>query len=172
VWHDFVTDEGGGILDLVTRVRGGSRVDALRFVAALAGIKLQDYVPSAADCQRWAQGQRDLERSLPNARLWWRTAIQMTEALLESLKVALFDPRLPKPGSCEVQETEEMLTALRRKDGAELVSEFRWWLENYPDMTAAMVLWARRRDREERRALDALLQARDRNILRRGRASW
>src|SRR5689334_18557606 len=35
LWHDFTTGEGGGILDLVVRVVGGSRQDALRWVADL-----------------------------------------------------------------------------------------------------------------------------------------
>src|SRR5690348_3829959 len=33
LWHDFTTDEGGGVLDLVVRIRGGTRQDALRWLA-------------------------------------------------------------------------------------------------------------------------------------------
>jgi hypothetical protein len=39
-WHDFVSGDGGGVLDLIQHVRGGSRADALKFVAELAGLTL------------------------------------------------------------------------------------------------------------------------------------
>lgn len=38
VWKDFVTNEGGGVLALVVRIRGGTRQDALRWVADFAGV--------------------------------------------------------------------------------------------------------------------------------------
>src|SRR5262245_48572967 len=32
VYHDFVDDTGGGTLDMITRIRGGGRQDALRWL--------------------------------------------------------------------------------------------------------------------------------------------
>jgi hypothetical protein len=61
VWHDFTTDEGGGVLDLVARIRGGDRQDALRWLAAFAGIRLDQ---SAAD----RRGSRSLGHALPGSR--------------------------------------------------------------------------------------------------------
>jgi hypothetical protein len=40
LWHDFVTHDGGGILDLIVHVRGNSYQDALRWLADLVGIPL------------------------------------------------------------------------------------------------------------------------------------
>jgi len=40
-WHDFVTGEGGGVLDLVQRIRGCNRADALRWLSETVGIPLE-----------------------------------------------------------------------------------------------------------------------------------
>lgn len=158
VWHDFKTDEGGGVLALVQRVRGGNRADALRCVAELAGVPLDNTPVSAEDRARWALKRRDLEITLPTARYWQRAAVCMAEELLASIKVALFDATVPQPAIGEVGDVESLLSALRRADGVALVSEFRWWLERYPGMTAALVRQARHRERVARRALLAYLR--------------
>src|SRR5262245_1238259 len=64
VWHDFVTDDGGGILDLIQRIRGGSRADALRRCADLAGVPLRDRPLSREDRARWAVERHALEADL------------------------------------------------------------------------------------------------------------
>jgi len=38
VFHDFVTDQGGGVLALVQTARGCSKADALRWLADFAGV--------------------------------------------------------------------------------------------------------------------------------------
>ena len=45
VWHDFTANEGGGVLDLVVRIRGCSRQDALRWLADFTGILLDKQQP-------------------------------------------------------------------------------------------------------------------------------
>src|ERR1017187_7791338 len=60
VWHDKRDDIGGGVLDLVVRVRGGNRADALRWCADLAGVALEDRPLSAEDRARWAAERRQL----------------------------------------------------------------------------------------------------------------
>jgi hypothetical protein len=154
VWHDFPTGDGGGILDLVVRVRGGSRQDALRWCADLAGVPMDDTPLSAADRARWAAERRELERSLPTAHYWQRAAVALTEELLDSLKLALFDMTQPQPGTDEVFEVENRLASLRRKDGAALVEEYQRWLEQRPGLTAGLVRVAKRREQEQRRALE------------------
>jgi hypothetical protein len=154
VWHDFATDEGGGILDLVVRVRGGSRQDALRWCADLAGVPMDDTPLSAADRARWAAERRELERNLPTAQYWQRAAVALTEELLNSLKLALFNPGQPQPGVDEIFEVENRLTSLRRKDGAALVEEYRLWAKQRPGLTAGLVRVAKQREREQLRALE------------------
>jgi hypothetical protein len=72
VWHDFVSGECGGILDLVQRIRGGNRADALRYAADLAGVPLDNKPLSAVDRARWGAERREFERDLPAARYWRR----------------------------------------------------------------------------------------------------
>ena len=153
VWHDFVTNDGGGLLDLVTRVRGGNRADALRWCSDLAGVPLEDKPLSPADRLRWAAERRDIERDLPTARHWQRAVVALTEELLDTLKTALFDPMLPQPEIGEIFHVENLLASLRRKDGAALVAEYRWWLECYPGITAGLVRSAKQRERAARRAV-------------------
>jgi hypothetical protein len=161
VWKDFASNEGGGILDLVARVRGGGRADALRWVADLAGVPLDNTPISAEDRARWAVERRDTERSLPTARYWQRAAVCMAEELLNSLKAALFDPTLPQPDVGEIASVENLLGSLRRVDGAALVAEYKWRLERRPGMTAALVHVAKQREQAARRALLEYLKRAD-----------
>src|ERR1017187_2521263 len=95
LWHDFPTGEGGGVLDLVVRVRGGSRQDALRWVADLAGCPLDDRPLPASDRADWVKRQRHIDRELPKARLWLRSVLALGEDQLDRLKAALVDRTLP-----------------------------------------------------------------------------
>ena len=157
VWHDFVSDAGGGVLDLVICIRGGNRADALRWLADLAGVPMDDTPLSPEDRERWAAERRELERDLPAARYWRRAAVNMGEELLDSLKTALVDPMLPQPETGEIGHVENVLHSLQRIDSAALVAEYRWWLEHHPGLTAAMVASAKRLERAQRRALLAYL---------------
>jgi hypothetical protein len=161
VWHDFVSNEGGGILDLIVRVLGGTRADALRWAAEFAGIPLNNKPLSAADRAQWVQERRALERDLPEARYWRRTAISMAEELSGMLKAGLVDRTLPQPRIGEIGDIDAMLRGIQRTDGAALVAEFDWWREHYPGMTAAMVRAAKTRERSERRAVETYLRLSD-----------
>ena len=72
------------------RVRGGTRAEALRWVADLAGIQLDDKPLSAEARARWAAERRELDRDLPDARLWRRAAISLAEELLDE-RAAVFE---------------------------------------------------------------------------------
>jgi hypothetical protein len=165
VWHDFKTDEGGGVLDLVARIRGGGRQDALKWVAQFAGVGLDDRPLSPAEKQRWAEQRREVNRELPAARYWKRAAINMSEDLLSLLKARLFDPT-PDPEDLsqpvelngrEIFDVEQMLSRLRRLDGCELTQEFTWWMEHHPGMTTGMIHAAQNLEAAEGRALRAYL---------------
>jgi len=159
VYFDFVTGDGGGVLDLVMRVRGGTRRDALRWAADFAGVPLDDRPLSAGDRARCAAEQGQMERDLRQARHWRRTAVRLTEDLLCELKSAFFDPMAEeKPSSLELQALTRLLARLERLEGRALVDEYRWWAERCPHTTALMARWGRDRERAERRALLAYLR--------------
>ena len=111
VWHDFGTDEGGGVLDLVVRIRGGSRADALRFVADLAGIPLEPM--PAADLERQRAARLEIERLRRDARYWRRAAVDMAEGILDQAKAALFDATMPRPDVGEIRSMTDMLARLQ-----------------------------------------------------------
>jgi hypothetical protein len=153
VWHDFRDNIGAGVLDLVVKVRGGNRADALHWCADLAGVPLEDTPLSAADRARWAQERRRLEQELPEARLWRRAAIEMSEQLLDVLKRAFFGGPSERIDFDGIRDTTRLLARLQRIDGAELVAEFHSWMKSHPRLTSAMVQAARRRETAARRAL-------------------
>jgi hypothetical protein len=77
LWHDFTTGEGGGVPDLVGRIRGSSRADALRWSADLAGVPIEDEPLPAEKRDRWAREWQQLERNLPAARYLPRGSAQV-----------------------------------------------------------------------------------------------
>ena len=54
-WFDFRDNVGGGVLDLIRRVRGCGRGDALRWLAELNGITLDDRPLSPAERREYAR---------------------------------------------------------------------------------------------------------------------
>lgn len=158
LWHDFTTDEGGGVLDLVVRVRGGSRQDALRWVADLVGYPLDDRPLPARERSRWVKQQRQIARELPNARLWLRSALALGEEILDRLKSALADPKLPPPGVGEIAWWTTRLRAWRGLDDTGLVAEYLSWARHQPGLTGGLVHVARMRETAERRALFAYMR--------------
>lgn len=151
LWFDHATGEGGGVLDLVVRVRGGSRQDALRWVAERAGIPMDPAPLSIAQRACWAAERRHLERELPRARLWQQAAVQLAEELLYELKRGLTDRTAPlRPEIGELRDVTSLLDHLRRIDGQELVTEYSTWRVDYPGWTSAMVRAAASRERAGR----------------------
>jgi hypothetical protein len=153
VYHDFVDDSGGGVLDLVVRIRGGSRQEALKLVADFAGLPLQDQPLSPEDRRRWARERREIEQHLTNAQYWRRGAVNLFEEALDRLKAALFDPTLPWPEVNETYNTERLLSRLQGLEGHELVVEYCEWAREQPHITAHLVGWAKKQERVERAAL-------------------
>lgn len=62
LWSDHATDQGGGILDLVVLVNGGTKADAYRWIADEFG--LADDKPGAEDRRRWAERMRTREAAI------------------------------------------------------------------------------------------------------------
>jgi hypothetical protein len=80
VWHDFVTDEGGGVLDLIVQIRGGSRQEALRWLADFAGMII-DHPLTRVERERYRRQSAVAEREA-NDLVRWR------DGLLEALRQA------------------------------------------------------------------------------------
>jgi hypothetical protein len=157
-WHDFVTGEAGGLLDFVMKVRGGARADALRWCADLAGVPLDDSPFTAADRARWARERRALERDLPIAKYWRRTAVLLCDEKLVVLKASAFDPTADAPAPVEIADWTREQARLSRLDGATLVQVYREAARREPAVTAGMVRWARDRERAEAQALCRYLE--------------
>jgi hypothetical protein len=158
-WYDFVTGDGGGVLALVQRVRGGTRAEALRWIAEFAGVPLGQPVPSQTRIEhaRRLQERGQLDCELPKARHWRRAALAMSEELLKVLKMAIFDQAADVSLVEEIQETERLLSRLRRVDGAELVGEYHWWAQHYLQLTMGMIRASETLELAEQRALHVYL---------------
>jgi len=79
VWFDHARNEGGGLLDFIARVRGGTLAEALSWAARLAGVRLdQDErrpapVVDLAAAQSWRRAEmQQVERMLDDhSELLW-----------------------------------------------------------------------------------------------------
>jgi hypothetical protein len=74
VWHDFVTGEAGGILDLIARIRGGNRADALRWAAHFVGVELDDLQANAKGRKAWAEWRHSASAAAEGIA-YWRDAL-------------------------------------------------------------------------------------------------
>ncbi len=139
VWHDFVTGEGGGVVDFVVRVRGCDRKTALEWLALYAGVPLDDKPPSPERRKRWAQERCELERIRLDASYFADAAALLAEGALEELS----------PTDPERAVHAALLAALRVSPEA----EYRSWLRKSPAMAAALVYAGRERSKRLQIAL-------------------
>lgn len=136
-WFDHRDGKGGGVLDLIQRVRGRTRSDALQWLADLNGVTV-DSRPHR-DRATIAALRQILRKSS-----YFACAVRiMAEAALESL--ATEDPnRATFTG---------LLVALRTSPRAEYMS----WRGHQPKLTAALVRAGQERDKRLQRGLAAYL---------------
>ena len=173
-WSDYARHEGGGIIDFVILIRGGSRQDALRWLSELVGVALDDRPMSSTDRQNWARERAVIERELPTARLWRRAAVALGSELLETLTAELNNPATSAQANVgEIADLTRRLNHWRcrldpdrprdREDlkspAAQLVDEYGVWRESDPGLTAAMVRAGRKWGQVDRSALAAWLSA-------------
>ncbi len=71
-WHDFVTGEGGGILDLVCRVLECDRTSALQWVADLSGLPLDGRPLTHTERQAFTHRRRRSEQLARDVADWER----------------------------------------------------------------------------------------------------
>jgi hypothetical protein len=150
VWMDFVTNEGGGVLDLVAAIRGGTRREAYQWLADWAGVPSPARVPDASARSRWLEEQRFVNEFLPRARRWRRGMAFLTEELLELLKAPLLQPVTGDLELGEIYRTERLLSRLRRLDGAELVREYFWWWETDQELARLLTHWSAQLEADQR----------------------
>ena len=87
-WRDHRDNTGGGVLALVSKLRGGSSQDARKWLADLAGVALDVRKLSAQERRRWIEERAAVRRNLRVARYWLRAALAMGEDALAELKTA------------------------------------------------------------------------------------
>jgi len=75
-WHDFAANEGGGLIDFVARVRGCDRKAALEWLAACAGVPLDQQTET--ERRQWA---RRMQTARPEAEKLAAWKIETLEAL-------------------------------------------------------------------------------------------
>jgi hypothetical protein len=147
-------------LDLVVRVHGGTRQDALKWIAELSGVSLQQ--TTAQDLSLMQQTRSAMERDMPDATLWRHAAVEMGEELLSALKEGLYNPAAKmQPEEGEIAALTSRVAVWKKLSGESLVEEFRRQQDKHPEMTAQMVEAARTEEREIQRLLPGYLQARE-----------
>jgi hypothetical protein len=161
VWLDFVSNEGGGVLDLIVLICGGSRQDAFHWLADFAGVRLEERPLTPEERADWAEQQRQIKRELPRARLWQRAAIALGEEVLDTFKAALSNPKLPRPGIGEIAFWTTQLSKWHRLAGPGLVGEYRWWANHHPRLTAGLIYAASLQEQAENRALEKYVRVLD-----------
>jgi hypothetical protein len=140
-WFDHRDNVGGGVIDLVQHVRGGSRQDALRWLASMTGIAIDDQPLKRHDRTDWWNEQRIKREAFYFASAAWVLA----EDALEALEP--WDPQ------------RAVYTSLLRATGICPLAEYRKWRERSPDMAAALVHAGKRRQKRLQTMLAHFLSA-------------
>lgn len=108
-WFDHARAEGGGVLDLVMHVRGGTRAEAYRWLAERFGLPLAEREMTPAERREWARRRRAAEREArPLARLalWW---LQARLADLEDRKAdAAAEDRIDTEAARELHRLQKL----------------------------------------------------------------
>jgi hypothetical protein len=136
--YDHRDGIGGGVLDLVMHVQGGTRGDALRAVADMAGVTLDDGSPNRIAMSESALIRLDSAYFASGARA-------MAEEALEQLPHN--DPE------------REVHTALLRALAVSPEAEYQYWLKHNPECVAALVYAGRERARRLQLGLARYLMA-------------
>jgi len=144
VWFDHARGEGGGVLDLVVRIRDCTRLDALQWLSYLTGVPL--YNPSVEDRQALERKLREAENE-GRAFIDWRyRSVELIRELRDeqmavyrgAVRYLLNHPD-PEPGDFKyelaekvfdsywqrVEQADRALDVLRDATATELLPVFR-----------------------------------------------
>ena len=124
LWHDFVTDEGGNAVGLVTTALKLTPGEAARWLIELAGIEDKP-LTRAARLER-----HTVEQDIEDAHLFAVAAAAIAEHCLEVDSV--FDP------------ARHDLVDLIADLGRDPLGMFRTWRRDYPKLTRGLILSGRR----------------------------
>jgi hypothetical protein len=69
-WYDFKTGDHGGVLALVQHVRGGTKQEALKWVASFAGMELDDHQLTSVERERYRQQIVIAKREAADLKAW------------------------------------------------------------------------------------------------------
>jgi hypothetical protein len=131
VWHDFVSGDGGGVLDLIQHVRGGSRADALKFVAELAGLTL-DSRPLTRQERRTHAKHLHQAGNLAQQCAWWVRAYSQE---LERTKAMAYEHSDWNTLAWSARELYQIQTAVP----AALMDRYLKAMNTDPERTASFV---------------------------------
>jgi hypothetical protein len=81
VYFDHARGEGGGTLDLVQKARGCDRQGALKWLAGLAGVRLDDRPMAEPERRAYAQARREARPLAAAALHWWQARLSELEDL-------------------------------------------------------------------------------------------
>jgi len=155
VWFDHRNGLGGGIVDLIARVRGVRPREALCWLAEWQGVGLQRL--SREDRTRHREERRKLEKLLASALLFQRAVIALFEELLADLKGGLFDSGSEPTTARYVFSLESDLRFFRQLAMLPLVEKYIEWCSNNREFTEALVRAAASLEEAETNALKNLL---------------
>ena len=93
-WYDFAHNEGGGVLDLIQHVRGGSRKEALEWLAGLLCIPLDDRPLTEAQKRQYARQRAAAEREAGELIAWRDGLVRALEEYRDSVLQAYHRARL------------------------------------------------------------------------------
>ena len=141
-WFDHRDNTGGGILDLIQRVLGCNRAEAMRWLSSFTGIPFEDRPATRAERRALADRREREQREMRDAELFRIAAASMAEQILDELPEAVPERYVPT----------QALLSLRTSEGAGLLSLYRGYREREPRLTAALVFageraWQRQCDR-------------------------
>jgi hypothetical protein len=141
-WFDHRDGVGGGVLDLIQRVLGCERAEALRWLSDFTGLPLEDRVATFAERRAFAERHEREEREIQDAESFRIAAMSLAEEILDQLPAAVPARYAPT----------QLFLRLRASQGPDLLALFREWYERDPRLTAGLVCagtraWGRQCDR-------------------------
>jgi hypothetical protein len=146
VWHDHKDGAGGGVLDLIQKARGCTRVEALKWLADFAGIPLDEQHSTPAERRRYTE-QRDDARRVAREIGYWRRA-----AILELNEAKLIDDDSPRWRSAA-----SLCHSLENGSADDVAREWRRCLgEDEPNVRRLIIAGAEREQLEKQVTQDAV----------------
>jgi hypothetical protein len=135
-WFDFRDNFGGGVLDLVQKVRSVSRSEALYWVADFIAASLDKEPPSRHSRRRFAALKQHAEQ-LAHECLWWARAYA---AAMERTKAEAFE----REDIATLVRAARELNCLRNSPSSEILAKYVKARNDSPNEVAALVEWGRK----------------------------